>query len=168
MSFSSVSLFRQLSIWLQRIRKWFYNHARPSQPTQHAVLSINFSKPMQKVVPLTPAQAYSALFCAQGSDLYKELHTAWKLWTSGDEATINSYQHLFPFKHKPNIPFITFQQVIFRDKVSTATEDELDVLQEYIDTCFQEDTNCNKYPWQALKTNDAQLDINLERQYIKK
>lgn len=47
-----------------------------------------------------------------------------------------------------------------------ATEEELRTIQDFIDTCFQEDTDRRERPWQALKTDDSQSDVDLERQYV--
>lgn len=124
------------------------------------------SKPPRKVVPLTAPQAWSRLFCPQRSELYKELHAAWKLWVSGDEATIESYKHLLSTKHNPKLPFVTFQQAVLKEKLETATEEELKAIQEYIDTRFQEETELRVNPWQALKVDDIQSELDLEKQYL--
>lgn len=155
--------------WLQRVKKWFYNHGKGKQtePARPPVSRINFSKPRRKLVPLTPAQAYSVVFCPRGSALHKELREAWKLYTSADKATIEKYQHLFPANYNPNPRFVTFQQTILREKAATASEEELSAIQEYIDTRFQDDTNLRKNPWEALRVDDTQLDIDLEREYVK-
>lgn len=126
-----------------------------------------FPRRSRKLVPLTLGQAYSLLFCQKGSDLYKELRQAWKLYKTGDEATIGNYGHLFAAPHNPKLPFVMFQQVILKDMVSTAPEEELAAVREYIETRFQQDTELREHPWQALKVDDLQSDIELERQYIK-
>ena len=102
------------------------------------------------------------------SALYKELCKEWRLYVSADKDTIQKYQHLLPVQHNPKLPFIAFQQVILRNKVTTATEEELDAIQEFINAHFQEDVDCCERLWQMLKVNDSQLDIDLERQYISK
>lgn len=138
---------------------------KTQRPT--AIPAIDFTKPQRKVVRLTPAQAYSLVFCTQDSTLYKELREAWKLYTSADKATIDKYKHLFPSKHNPKLPFVSFQQVVLKDKITTATEDELNAIQEYIDTRFEEDLSRRERPWKALKVDDSQSDADLERQYVK-
>jgi len=99
--------------------------SKPQRPT--AIPAINFTKPQRKVVPLTPAQAYSLVFCTRGSALYEELRQAWKLYISADDTTIKKYKHLFS-QHNPKLPFVAFQQVVLKDKIATATEDELSVI----------------------------------------
>jgi hypothetical protein len=112
------------------------------------------------------AQAYALIFCTRGSTLYEDLHKAHKLYISADQATIQEYKHLLP-QHNPKLPFVTFQQTILKDKVAMATEEELSVIQEFIDTRFEEDTNRCERPWQALKIDDSQSELDLERQYVK-
>jgi len=125
------------------------------------------AKPLRRVVRLTPPQAYSLLFCQRGSTLYKELHRAWKLYIAADEATVKAYEHLFPANHNPKLPFVTFQQAIFKEKITVATEDELATIQEFIDTCFERDTQLRERLWEALKVDDLQEDVELERNYVK-
>lgn len=122
---------------------------------------------MRKVVRLTQPQAYSLLFCERGTSLHKELVCAWKLYKTGDEDTIATYKHLFPSTPNPKLPFVTFQQAVFKDKIATATEDVLNAIQEYIDTRFEEDTKRRERPWEALKVDDLQEDVDLERRYVK-
>ena len=63
------------------------------------------------------------------------------------------------------MPFIAFQQVVLKEKVANATEEELTSIEEYIETRFQEATELCEHPWRALKVDDAQEEIDLERQY---
>ena len=120
---------------------------------------------MRKIIQLTPAQAYSQLYCKKGTPLHTELHAAWKLYVSADEATLDKYHHLFPANHNPDLPFVVFQQVVLKEKVANTTEEELTSIEEYIETRFQEATELREHPWRALKVDDAQEEIDLERQY---
>jgi len=86
---------------------------------------------------------------------------------SRDEATVEKYRHLFPAKHNPKLPFVGFQQVILKDKLSTATEEELRTIQECIDKRFEQETVLRHHPWEARKIDDTQSDIDLERQYVR-
>jgi len=124
------------------------------------------AKPLRKVVRLTPPQAYSILFCQRDSALYKELHQAWKLYISDDQTTVAAYEHLFP-NHNPKLPFVTFQQAIFKDKITVATEEELNTIQEFINARFEKDVKIRERPWEALKVDDLQTDVDLERSYVK-
>lgn len=139
--------------------------SKSQRPT--AIPAIDFTKPQRKVVPLTPAQAYSLVFCTRDSTLYQELRQEWKLYTSADDATVKKYKHLFPSQHNLKLPFVAFQQVVLKDKITTATEDELSAVQEYIETRFEEDLSRRECPWKALKVDDSQSDADLERQYVK-
>jgi len=153
---------------LHRIRKWYYHHAKSTSP-RPTVAPINLlDKPLQKVVPLTPVQAYTLLFCAQDTDLYKDLYAAWKLYSSGDEVTINGYAHLFPSNHNPKLPFVTFQQALLKDKFAMASEEELTAVQEFIDVCLEEDNKLRECPWETLKVDDLQTPVDLQRGYVQK
>jgi len=125
-----------------------------------------FHKPPRKLVPLTLAQAYSRVFCQKASPLYKELRREWKLHKLGDDTTIKKYQHLFPSTHRSKLPFVAFQQTIFRDTVTRITDEELNTLQEFIDARFEEETELRERPWNASKVDEAQSEVDLERQYI--
>lgn len=125
-------------------------------------------KSSRKVVHLTPTQAYTLLFCKRDSDCYKNIHRAWKLYSNGDETVIKTYAHLFPAKHNPNLPFVTFQQVTLRDKLTTASEEELSAVQELIDARFEEDTRLRERPWEASKVDDIQTSVDMERAYVQK
>lgn len=85
---------------------------------------------------------------------------------SRDEAVVEKYQHLFPANHNPNLPYVAFQQVVLRDKLATATEEELRVIQERIDKRFEKDTALRKRPWGEEEADDVQSNVDLERQYI--
>ena len=106
------------------------------------------------------------MFCKQDSTLHTKLHEAWKRYIAADEATLKEYGHLFPAKHNSNLPFVTFQQAVFREKVATATEEELNVIEEFIDKRFKEDTDRRERPWKVLKVDNTQSDVDLERRYI--
>jgi len=136
------------------------------EPSRVTAPPIDFSKPRRKVVRRTPAQAYSVLFCERGSPLREELYTAWKAYVAADQTTIEKYKDLLPNTHNPDLPFVAFQQYILKDKVTRATEEELTAIQEFIETRYQEETDRLERPWRALKTDDTQLDVELERQYI--
>lgn len=77
------------------------------------------------------------------------------------------YGHLFASPRNTDLPFVTFQQVVLRNKVTTATEEELSAITELINTRFQEDTERRECPWQALKIDGLQSNVELERQYVK-
>jgi ATP-dependent exoDNAse (exonuclease V) alpha subunit len=118
-------------------------------------------------VPLTLVQAYTLRHCQRGSTLYETIHQDWKLYSSADEATVEKYQHLFATKFDPKKPFVTFQQAVLKDKVDMLTAEEQTVLEEFIDTRFQADTDLRERPWRALKTDNEEPDGDLERQYVK-
>ena len=112
------------------------------------------------------AQAYSRLFCKKGSPLQKEIQVAWELYVRGDEATLNEYHRLFSPIHNPDLPFVAFQQAVLRDKVAAAMEEELSVIDEYINTHYEEKKDQDERPWNALKVDEGQSEVDLERQYI--
>lgn len=166
MSSSPFHCFEWLLTCLQRIKKWYYNHGkvvspRPATPT----LDLR-AKPLRKVVPLTSTQAYTLLFCKRNSPLYKEVHAAWKLYCSGDEDTITAYSSLLPPKNNPNLPFVTFQQALLKDRLTSASEEEKAAIQELIDTRFEEDSKLRECPWEASKVNDLQTSAELQRAYV--
>ena len=96
----------------------------------------------------------------------KELYAAWKLYSAGDEAVIKTYADLFPAKHNPNLPFVTFQQAILKDKLTVASEEELRAVQELIDARFEEDNILRERPWEASKVDGLQMSVDLERAYV--
>ena len=118
-------------------------------------------------MPLTLVQAYTLCHCQRGSALYETIHQEWKLYSSADGATVEKYQHLFTTKFDPKKPFVTFQQAVLKDKVDMLTAEEQTVLEEFIDTRFRADTDLRERPWRALKTNDEELDSDLEKQFVK-
>lgn len=65
------------------------------------------------------------------------------------------------------MPYVTFQQTVFRQTVLTIPEEQRAALEEYINTHLQEETDRRERPWRALKVEDGQLDIDLEREYVK-
>ena len=91
---------------------------------------------------------------------------AWELYICGDNTILNEYHHLFSPVHNPDLPFVAFQQVVLRDKVATATEEELSVIDEYINTHYEEKKDQDERPWNALKVDEGQLEVDLERQYV--
>ena len=49
--------------------------------------------------------------------------------------------------------------------MSTIPEDESHRVQEFIETHFKEDTDLRDRPWQAMKVDSTETDVNLEKQY---
>ena len=118
-------------------------------------------KPQRKVTRLTPAQAYSRLFCSKGSALHTETREKWEAFVKGDV----TYAHLFPGRDPKTVNFLGFSQAVFRVAVSTLPEDELRRVEEYIEERFVEENDLREHPWKALKVDDALTDEDLERQY---
>ena len=106
------------------------------------------------------------MFCKRGSPLHKELQAAWRLYIAADEDTLDKYQDLFSKPHRPDMEFVTFQQVVLRDKVASATEEELAAIEEFINTRLEEKKDQDERPWNMLKVDDSQPEIDLQRQYI--
>ena len=52
--------------------------------------------------------------------------------------------------------------MVLRDKVGDITEEERIALDELINTRFETETNHRERLWQALKTDESQLDVDLE------
>lgn len=129
--------------------------------------ALDFAKTERRPVPLTLAQAYSRLYCTQGSALHAETTQEYKLYLSGDKTILEKYKHLFPAKHNPKMKYVTFQQAIFRETVLTIPEEQITALNEFIDARHQEETDLHNHPWRALKVND-ELDADLKKQYVKR
>lgn len=55
---------------------------------------------------------------------------------------------------------------MLRDKASTATEEELSAIQEFIDSHYEEKVNEVERLWNMLQIDKAQSESDLERQYI--
>jgi len=64
------------------------------------------------------------------------------------------------------MPFVGFQQIILRDRVSRASKDDLEDLQQFIDERFEAETELRERPWTALKVTEAQSEADLEREYL--
>lgn len=92
---------------------------------------------------------------------------AWKCYVAGDESTLDKYHHLFPPQHNPRLPFVSFQQVVLKGRVATSTEEEISAIDAFIDAHFEDQKELRERPWNALKVDDAQPEIDLERQYLK-
>ena len=89
-----------------------------------------------------------------------------ELYAAGDGDTVNKYQHLF-IRHQQRDPsFVVFQQAVLKDKVASCTEEQLLIIDEFIDKHYEEQRDRQERPWSALKVEDAQSDADLERQYI--
>ena len=115
------------------------------------------------------AQAYSRLYCQKDSPLRQELLEAWRLYKGSDEATVNLYSHLFPgMQDRENVEYVTFQQVVLRNQVTALDGEELSAVEEFINVQHQEAVDLRKHPWKALRVDEAQLDIDLERQYVER
>ena len=55
---------------------------------------------------------------------------------------------------------------MLRDKVSSATEEELSAINEYINTYYEEKKDRHERPWTALKVDDVQSEADLEKEYM--
>ena len=128
-------------------------------------IDLSYTNP-RKVVRLKPHQTYSCLFCRKGTPAHTELREAWELFTGGDEDTRDKYRHLFPTASHDMLPFVTFQQVILKDRMLSIPEEEMAAVQVFIEKHYQEEIDRREHPWKALKVDDAQLNINLESQYL--
>ena len=106
------------------------------------------------------------MFCKKGTPLHTELKAAWKRYTAGDKVILDKYHHLFPNLHNPHLPFVTFQQVILKDRVTSLTEEELSTIEEFIDANLEEKKDRDEHPWNMLKVDESESEIDLERRYI--
>lgn len=95
-----------------------------------------------------------------------ELCKDWVAFTKGDATTLKVYGHMFPNLEPASVKFVTFQQVVLRDRMATITEDESLQVEEYIKTHFQEETELHDSPWQMMKVDETQTDVDLEKQYV--
>ena len=50
--------------------------------------------------------------------------------------------------------------------LTTITEDELCQVEEFIEARFEEDNRLRDQPWQAMKVDEAQMDVDLEKEYF--
>ena len=77
---------------------------------------------------------------------------------------IKAYSHLLPNLVLVSIKFITFQQAL-KERMPKISEDERHQVEAFIETCFEEDSNLHDQPWQAMKVDESQMDVDLEKQY---
>jgi hypothetical protein len=157
---------------IQRIRSWFYYHAKQPETNERADERITAppvnltSRPPRKVVPLTRAQAYSRLYCQEGTQYYDELTGDWKLYITHDAVALKKYRHLFLRPPNLDLPYVAFQQVILREMIPSLPQEELDDLDNVIDTIFATELDHREHPWLTLKVYDEQEDVDLERWYL--
>ena len=160
-------LLKQLLTRFQKIQQWFHNHGKKGVAKPVVVAPAVFApKPRRMVVPLTYYQAYSIMFCEPGTPLHKELREAWKLYVAADEVALKEYHHLFPTLHNPDMPWVAFQQVVLRSRISSLTEEELSAVKEFIDATYEKKANIHSCPWLAKRIDDAQSEFDLEREYV--
>lgn len=151
---------------VQKIRQWFHYRSRGRIHPVSVIPPVFTIKHPRKVVRLTRAQAYSRLFCKQGTPLHAELREAWELYTAGDDDTLIKYRHLFPGSHKPDMEFVTFQQVVLKEKVMSVEEEELTAVDNFIDKQYEEQKEHNDRPWSTTKVDPSQSEADLERRYV--
>ena len=72
----------------------------------------------------------------------------------------------FPSRDSKVIKFVAFQQAVLKQKMPTITEDESRQVEEFIEACFEEDNRLCDQPWQAMKVDEAQMDVDLEKEYF--
>lgn len=49
--------------------------------------------------------------------------------------------------------------------MSTISEDELHQVQTYIEQRFEQENDLREHPWKALKVDESQMEVDLEKQY---
>jgi hypothetical protein len=154
--------------YLQRLQQWFYNHGKgadppPPKPVVSSILTIKSSR---RPAPLTRAQAYSCMHYTEGSELYTELRAAHGRYISGDKLTCDKYKHLFPGAHNPGMLLVTFQQAVLKEIIGSVSEEEVAEIEKYISDRYQKDQDLHERPWVAMRVNDSESDLDLERQYV--
>lgn len=106
------------------------------------------------------------MYCQKGTTTHTELKTAYRLYTTGDADTLLKYGHLFPGPRKSGLEFVTFQQVVLKDRVSTLTEEELSEVDEWIEDHYQKLKDGEDRPWKVLKVDESQSELDLKQQYL--
>jgi hypothetical protein len=155
-----------LTVNMQRVKDWYYHHCNDDVTKSMPTLQLFPLKLSRKPSRLTPHQAYSILFCKDGTALYTELRSEWEDLKAGDEGAVNKYRHLFQLPLAANMKFVTFQQAVLKERMHSITEEESQEVQKLIETRLQEDTTLYNNPWQSLKVDSTQSDIELKKQYI--
>lgn len=150
---------------MQKIRHWFHYQGKKSGSSTSNTLSLLGTK-SRKIVPLTPAQAYSLQFCQKGTALHEELREAYRLYIAGDEEALKKYQPLFRSHPTKELPFVSFQQVVLKHKGLSA--EELSAVNDFIDKRLEDRKTSAERPWDALKTDESQTNTELKRKFIEK
>ena len=164
--FSLVRYMGFLTTGSQKIKNWFYNHDEESKTPSHEGPSVTLGrKRPRKPTCLTGYQAYSRLFCEKGSALHTKLREQWSAFAKGDKAAIKAYSHLLLNLVPASIKFVTFQQALLKERMPKISEDKRHQVEAFIETCFEEDSNLHDQPWQAMKVDESQTDVDLEKQY---
>ena len=155
-----------LTTRLQQVKSWYYHNAKvPKEPPPKPPPVDLIRKKSRKPTRLTQYQAYSLLFCQRGSQLHTELRDEWTAFNNDDANTVETYDHLFPNRQSHAIKFVVFQQAVLKERMPTMTADELRQVEELIEKRFEEDTNLRDHPWKAMKVDETQEDVDLEKQY---
>jgi hypothetical protein len=84
------------SLASQKLRYWFGNHTRDCVRGTDSRRVLDLSgKAHRRPLPLQPAQAYSILYYAEGTPLYREIRTLYDKYKEGDKETVDALAHLF-------------------------------------------------------------------------
>lgn len=153
----------------QTVKNWYHNHGKlpDADAKDNTCPPINLDgKKRRKPVRLTSYQAYSAVFFTKGSPLQIEVAEAYRLYVEKDPPTLIKYGHFLPGASSTTVPFLTFQQAIMRDKLLTASDDELAEVEEYIKSRLDHDNQVYQEPWYVMKKNDDDPSEDLEKQYV--
>ena len=62
--------------------------------------------------------------------------------------------------------FVTFSQVVLRERVTTATADELAAVEEHISKILEARRDSYKHPWKMLRVDDTETEFDLRRRYV--
>ena len=84
----------------QKLRTWFGNQNRDGTTKRGGARhKLDLSgRANRRPNPLQPSQAYSSLYYLKGSPVFIEITELYRLYRSGDTATLSRYQHLFATK----------------------------------------------------------------------
>jgi hypothetical protein len=78
---------------------------------------------------------------------------------------VDAYGQLFPNREPAAVHWVTFQRAVLRERMPRITEDESRKVEEFIETRFKEDNDLRDQPWQVMKVDESQTDVDLEKQY---
>jgi hypothetical protein len=123
----------------------------------------------KKPIAVAPWQAYSRIYFKKKSPLHMRVHSEYKALKAGDESTLAKYSHLLLESDRQSpasILWLPFYQLVMKDLVENASEEELAAVAEYIKARLEKELASYKKPWNAYPGGDDNSDVVKKKNYL--